>query len=330
MTHIWVPRAKIIEPRRELRVTNGLCGRFKLEAERPDGQRRLLADWFPNLITNAGLNRIGASSGWLATCAVGTGSTVPDFTDTTLVSQVASTTSVQTSSRSAQSDQPYYGSITKTYRFAQGAAAGNLTEVGIGWSGSPLNLFSRALILDDEGNPTTITVLEDEFLDVSYEFRVYPPESDVMGQVNIGGVDRDTVRRAAQVTTTSMWATSNDGDRGGISIGTTGTKAARAYNGALGGVTGVPSGTSSNRSAVDPDAYTVDTFYREALVTWGLNDGNLSGGISAIGFTLGDSTVSGLGAMQISFDPPIAKTNQEILALVLRHTWGRKTLSEQS
>src|SRR5690606_31940294 len=74
MTHIWVPRAKIIEPRRELRVTHGLCGRFKLEAERPDGQRRLLADWFPNLITNAGLNRIGTSSGWLTACAVGTGS----------------------------------------------------------------------------------------------------------------------------------------------------------------------------------------------------------------------------------------------------------------
>lgn len=331
MTHIWVPRAKIIEPRRELRVTHGLCGRFKLEAERPDGQRRLLADWFPNLITNAGLNRIGASAGWLTACAVGTGSTVPDFTDTTLVSQVASTTSVQTSSRSAQSDPPYYGSITKTYRFAQGVAAGNLAEVGIGWSGSPLNLFSRALILDDEGNPTTITVLEDEFLDVSYEFRVYPPESDVMGQVNIGGVDRDTVRRAAQVTTTSTWAPSNDGDRGGISTETISNKAASAYNGALGDVTGEPAGSSSARSSVSNNSYANDTFYREATVTWGLNAGNLSGGISAIRFALGaGGLVSGLGAMQISFDPPIAKTDQEILALVLRHTWARKTLSEQS
>src|SRR5690606_33028436 len=182
-------------------------------------------------------------------------------------------------------------------------------------SGSPLNLFSRALILDDEGNPTTITVLEDEFLDVSYEFRVYPPESDVMGQVNIGGVDRDTVRRAALVTNTSVWAPPGNGDQGGISPtpGTIPTRSARAYNGALGDVTGVPSGTFSDRSAVNPDAYTEDTFYREALVTWGLNAGNLSGGISAIRFALGTgSTTSGLGAMQISFDPPIAKTNQEI------------------
>lgn len=335
MTHIWVPRAKIIEPRRELRVTNGLCGRFKLEAERPDGQRRLLADWFPNLITNAGLNRIGANADWLSTCAVGTGSTTPSVADTTLVNEIAITQTAQASSRGAQSEPPYYASWTRTYRFAQGAAAGNLTEVGIGWSGSPLNLFSRALILDDEGNPTTITVLEDEFLDVSYEFRIYPPESDVMGQVNIRGVDRDTVRRAAQVTNPTAWAPRDvaDGNEGGISPHPgNNNKTARAYNGALGDVTGVPSGAFSDRSAVDLDDYTVDTFYREALVTWGLDSGNLSGGISAIKFGLGgqSNASAGLGVMQISFDPPIAKTDQEILALVLRHTWGRKTLSEQS
>src|SRR5690606_40900711 len=121
---------------------------------------------------------------------------------------------------------------------------------------------------------------------------------------------------------------------GGIfaATGTGNSKEVRAYNGALGDVTGAPAGSSSARSSVSNNSYANDTFYREATVTWGLDAGNLAGGITAITFGLGSagSSVAGLGAMQMSFDPPIAKTNQETLSLVLRHTWGRKTLSEQS
>ncbi len=45
--------------------------------------------------------------------------------------------------------------------------------MGIGWNANPSGaLFSRALIVDAEGDPTTIAKLADEQLDVEYEFRV--------------------------------------------------------------------------------------------------------------------------------------------------------------
>ena len=121
---IWIPKCKIIEPREALKIPVGICGRFKIEAIRPDGRRRLLADWFPNLITDAGLNLIGTSSAWLAAVRVGTGSTTPNVSDTSMQSLVAGTTTLQAFTSSAASVPPYAGLATITRRFAAGVAAG--------------------------------------------------------------------------------------------------------------------------------------------------------------------------------------------------------------
>ena len=67
-------------------------GFYLIEAVNKDtGEKRIAADWFPNLITDAGLNRMGSGQ-FLTTCMVGSGQTTPQFTDTSLVAQVASTT----------------------------------------------------------------------------------------------------------------------------------------------------------------------------------------------------------------------------------------------
>ena len=149
------------------------AGWFKIEATRPDGTRRVLADWFPNLILNGGLDRMGANPDYLSWCQVGSGSTAPVAAQTALVNRIAGTSTQQNNVSGAQASAPYYGWYRRTYRFAQGVAAGNLSEVGVGWATSG-SLFSRALILDGGGSPTTITVLSDEVLDVTYELRRYP------------------------------------------------------------------------------------------------------------------------------------------------------------
>src|SRR5690606_13285763 len=46
-------------------------------------------------------------------------------------------------------------------------------EIGTGWTASGETLFSRALVKDEAGNPTAITVLEDEQLRVTWEHRRY-------------------------------------------------------------------------------------------------------------------------------------------------------------
>ena len=145
-------------------------GLYKIEAvNAKTGKKRLLADWFPNLITNIGLDRIATNADFMSYCHVGTNSTTPTINDTALRTFVGSTNTITTSTYTVNSTSPYYASFIRVYRFNAGIAIGNLSEVGIGWSatGTGSVLFSRALILDSYGNPTTITFLSDEYLDVT-------------------------------------------------------------------------------------------------------------------------------------------------------------------
>src|SRR5574337_1573872 len=187
-----------------------LAGKFSLVAHKLDGSSRVLAEWFDNLIVDNGLNRIGTGS-YMDQCYVGTGSTAPTNADTALEMQVASTSSIHATTSGTSTSPPYYGYSRRTFRFGVGAAAGNLTEVGVGWYSGTNMLFSRALIKDIDGNPTTVTVLSDEVLDVAYEFRNYAPPADSAPYVvTISGVDYTFVTRAASVTGNPHWVRSEE------------------------------------------------------------------------------------------------------------------------
>lgn len=319
---IWTRRPTIIEPKSEILVGGPrLRGFFKMEAVRTDGRRRLLADWFPNLITDAGLNLIGTSSTWLTYCRVGTGSTAPANGNTALASHLAETVTKQSNTPAAQGSAPYYGSTTIVYRFGQGVAAGNLAEVGISdqaVASSTDVLFSRALILDSSGDPTTITVLSDEFLDVTYQIRFYPPASDVTHTVNISGTDYTVIERASSVTDATVWSGSaSTGFQGGMKPST-----ALAYAAGIGAVTTTPSGTTFPVESTTNAAYGNNNLYRDGTLVWGLTFGNVGGG--GIGSVSAKMGAAGSGGMlQYDFDPNLPKTSSMILSLVFRHTWGR-------
>ena len=294
-------------------------GRFKLEAFKADkegneiaGSRRIAADWFNNLITDNGLELYGSSSTYLQYCQVGTGSTTPANGDTALAARVAGTSTQQATSQGCQADAPYFTWRSRTYRFAEGVAAGNLAEVGMG-AASTGNLFSRALILDNMGDPTTITVLADEVLDVTYEFRVYPPTTDWTGTVTLDSVEYDVTGRASGVTNLSYWGISSTGESNIASI-------SAAYNGAIGAITALPAGSSDNTTSVSTASYSAASLRRDATLTWGLNDGNLAGGITAV------RAKFGVGTYQFGFDPAIPKDGTKVLQLTVRNSWTRKTL----
>src|SRR5690606_1520304 len=143
----------------------GLAGEYKIVARKADGSGdRILADWFSNLITDAGLDNV-VSGGWKAFCHIGTGTLAPVESNSSLQTPVASTSSrsnVVTTNAGAPS---YYSQSSVDYTFPVGA--GTYTEVGVSnkahTDGTQL-LFSRALIVDGSGNPTSITVLADEYL----------------------------------------------------------------------------------------------------------------------------------------------------------------------
>lgn len=293
-----------------------MAGHFKMVAHTLDddgniASSRVLADWFPNLITDGGLDRIATAS-FLDWCQVGTGNSTPVNAATSLDNRIASTSTIQADNSATRSSTPYYAYQQRTFRFAAGAAAGNLSEVGVGWA-SAGSLFSRALILDGGGSPTTITVLSTEVLDVFYEFRIYPPTVDGSGSVVIGGVTYTITSRAAFVTSPNYW----DVPSSGVFSNTILTS---AFNGAIGAITSGPTGSSSAPSSTSVGAYSNGSKQRNLTISWGLNNGNLSGGISTV------LLYTSMGSTQFGISPAIPKDNTKTLDLNFTVSWARKAL----
>jgi len=153
-----------------------LKGRYRLKRIKADnGMIIHTSPWINNLITDAGKRTyINSNNNIDLTCAVGTGNSTPAASDTALdhlkyrVGAAAVTASPGVFTEEG-------GTLKSTYqfRFYPGQAVGNISELGIylGLPGYPdFTLFSRALVRDSNNNPTTITVLSDEYLDVYWEF----------------------------------------------------------------------------------------------------------------------------------------------------------------
>lgn len=298
-----------------------LAGRYKIEALKLDaqgneipGSRRICANWFSNLILDQGLDQYATSSHWMDYCQVGSGSTTPDVSQTALAARIAgSNTYPVADDIGATGSSPYYAYTIRTFRFAAGTATGNLSEVGVGTS-STGSLFSRALILDNLGSPTTITVLSDETLDVSYEFRCYVPETDTTGTVTLDGVNYGWTARAANCTDSS-----SAGWRSPTDIGTApGTR--YAYTGAIGAITSSPAGTQQSSTSSSVGTYTSGAFQRTCTITWGLSNGNDPSGIGSVLFKFG------IGVWQVGFDSNVPKTSSYELSLTFTLSWARKSL----
>ena len=305
-----------------------VCGYYKICAVNKDtGKVRLLADWFPNLITDIGLDRIATSADYMAYCQVGTGSTEPAVSDIALVNRVGGTNTITSGTYTVNSTSPYYISNIRVYRFNAGTATGNLSEVGIGWATSG-SLFSRALILDSYGDPTTITVLSDEYLDVTYEFRFYPFESDITGSItltgNIGGTYDYTIRQARITDIVRLFGQSTAiypvymGNRNTQYYSSDAYY--RSFDGAIGSILSTPSGNSGGDLPYTQGvvgSYVAGTFTLTFTLTATITDWNLARGIKSILFPWG------FRWYQVEFDPVIPKTSEDVLSLTFTHTWGR-------
>lgn len=307
-------------------IVSRLRGMFKLDVIRSDGSLKKSTGWFPNLITNAGLDAIGSTVGWLLYCHVGTGNTAPANTDTSLVTWLASSNGYQTQTGAANGISPYMANRTQTIRFAAGTATGNLSEVGMGPNIGNTGMFSRALILDGVGAATTITVLAAEALDVTYQLNNYPPLADVAGSVVLSGITYTTNMRAANAGATASWdllgsaGIGQYGERGGCVT----TNPMTTYSTqTLGAITAVPAGSSSG-TAVAPTylTYTASNYFVDTQVNFGLGDGNSSGGIGSAVISLGRA-FGRFGNFQCSFTPVIPKDATKVMMMVVRHTWAR-------
>lgn len=313
-----------------IKLQTGMAGRFKLEKYKAgrDGNpiaetKEVAADWFDNLILDQGLNRIGSNSiaSAINSILVGSGSGTPDPADTSLDSLVAITSSNHGVDAGVEPSPPYNLYVRNKRRFSAGSAAGNLSEVGAGWGSGANSLFSRALIVDGAGNPTTITVLDDEILDVSYELQIFPDLSDATGTVDIGGDVYDYTARASRVNVYS----GNNGWGTTVHSGNTAATASscRAYDGTIRGVTSVPSGSNnSGASSSSSEPYSPDSLIGSATVTWGIGDANF-GGIRSVSLGVGWTWWQIEFANQVG-GGPIPKDNTQELTLTISHSWARR------
>jgi len=279
--------SNIIIPKKELfvacKTTIGMKGFLRLQCRNKfSGTITQDTGWFPNTILNAGRNIMATEANWMTHCQVGTDATAPSQNDTSLLGWVAGTSTIQTTTNGQQPSAPYYGWKRRTYRFAAGTVAANLSEAGIGWGTSGSTLISRARILDPIlQTPTTVTPLADELLDVTYELRYYPPLVDVTSpQVTLDGVVYNTITRAASVT----------GDRWSASIGSAIGQYSNlvsdwaAYDGNIGTILTAPSGVSANcDNASQYNSAYVNNSYEVVMNCYtGSTGWNLGSGIRSI------------------------------------------------
>ena len=314
-----------------IELKSELEGIIKLEIIKEDGtlkEAEGLNTPFYNLITDAGLDALGGGyaltgggGGVFRYCKVGTSSTTPTVFDTALAAQTGSASDSGDTSNSVQyTVEPYYSNHQVVYTFPVGAVAGNLTEIGFFSAESGGTMWSRALIKDSGGNPTTLTLLATEQLKVTYTVRRYIPTS-LTGSftLNTNGTNSTinyTITPANMSSSYVGWINGQVITNGGGYI--------YAYEtSTLGTVTSSPSGTPSKATAV-VSPYILGSFVSDITVTASLGAYNFTTGIGSISFFTSQPGTSYTG-YQCSFSPKIMKTASQTLAIGIRLSWGRTT-----
>lgn len=287
------------------------------------GESRNLAS-FENLILDSGLNRLGTGGSLLDGACVGTGTTAPANSQTSLASLLRVTTTQQSRVELAGSTTaPYYAEGRLIYRFAAGTATGNLSEVGLGWdvntgSNTMGGLWCRALIKDSEGNPTTITVLADEVLDIVYTLQLHPPASDITGTFNLSGVAYQYTLRPAWVNKRTY---SNYWGLVAILYGIT-SYGATAFTGNIGSVTAGPSGTAGYNIALTKQTYVNNSNQCVFSVNADLNTANLAEGIRSMQFDLAGSCWQAEFS-KVSDGSTVPKNSTNVLTFPFWVSWDR-------
>ena len=297
-------------------IKNEVGARFKLVARKASTEEITReSEWFTNIVLDTGLTQMGVGT-WVDRCRVGSGNSTPVATQTQLDSTIASTiTMTGTSTNGVQvTTKPYYNWLRRTYRFAEGVAAGNISEVGLGW-GAGTALWNRALVKDLNGNPTTITVLSDEFLDVIVEIRFYLLDS-FSGSFNL-------LSKTGQIVSTHTY-------QGLPYFGSTADTTLMvdcyrftAFSGVMGpSVTTQPTGIIGNNVGITKTTIQNGLCFKPVFP---LTVGNGSMKSFYGLFTGLGSTYGGGSGYKFEIDPPIVKTNQMELTFTINLTWGRYT-----
>lgn len=273
---------------------------------------------FYNLVVKGGLNNLASSmfSALVTHCHCGTGSAPVAVNNTVLANFLAGTNNLVETNESAKAIAPYFSRAVRTFRFVAGTFDGDIiTEVGFSNQATDGGLFSRALVEvpDRFNDPTAMLIRDDEWLDVAYEFRLYPSFinadgslNDGTGVIDVNGVGHGYAIRPANVSNLLYWKALEATAAFKAVSGSYGTSyAAGSVLGLVTNSASLPSGAAadSGDSSIYALPYTADSYNRDIILAVGPGDFNASGGVGAIRFN------TGFGSYQMSFSPAVPKTS---------------------
>jgi hypothetical protein len=254
-------------------VRHGVGGEFRLVLRNCMGGIAHDTGWFKNLIPDQGLANLTASNAAFSRFYIGSGSTAPANGDTQMQTLLAASTTAQGSDVNTYGVAPNYQRTTlKTKRFAAGVGTGTVREVGCGNNATSIaGLTVRQLV-----SPAIVKGAS-QVLDVSYRFTLWPSLADVVGSVTIEGVSYDTITRSLDLDVPS-----------GDTMGQFGfSTASGGYNGVADGNLGSLTASTPLGSVINDvesltwlsGGQTAGVGYREGDAKFGLNNGNLVGGV---------------------------------------------------
>lgn len=300
----------------------GFKGHFRVELISRAGIIKQCLE-FDNLITDAGLNFCASGSTPLSFAAVGTGSTTPTTSDTTLQAEISPSSSNRTNANGSIADvytyvsgTPDYHQRVKTYLFDFTQGNGNLTEIGLFNASSIGTMWTRQLFKDAGGTPTTIVKTSSDQLRVTYTLQAYPLQTDGSVTFTISGTSYTfTIRSAYVGVTSNSWNASVFDNPGRFTDATF-----LANSGSLPARTsGLNTGTSPSTNTTA--TYVAGNFYKDTTGVWNSSIANFgAGGINSFSCF----GVNGIGGIQqFGVSPAFAKDNTKQLTLVIRNSWGR-------
>ena len=270
---------------------------------------------FHNLILNSGLDFLAMTGPQWSHFRVGVGTTPPDPTDTQLGNDVGSLSSLGSGQGGRVGSPDYYCWRRSTYQNAIGAL-GNviLTECGVYGSGSGGRLFSRELIRDSSGDPTSFPISDDEQLQAIYEVRMYAPTADANFTANIGPDPYDATVRALDVNGSAWNLPSQTTNTTPFASGNINQQSLYA-GGMVSMETPAPGSLIADATEGGTSEYVPGSYERTISATW---PSGTSGNVNTVRRRFSSCM------FQVGLEPSFPKTSEISLTLHQKVSWGRR------
>lgn len=298
----------------------GVSGKFKIKVTRHGVQTHNLE--FQNLILDRFITRW--SQGFLTDtvqCVVGTGTALPEETDTNLSSQTGpAATGVPSVETNYKVGSNYFAATSYRFTFPLGSIIATIGEVGVSFGGISGGLVdTKTLIKDLAGDATTIELTAEDQLVIEYTMTQKLPLNAAGTVISINSVPTTCTVEFTNILNTNVWniwTSINSLYDTKMYLYASETllnnqEASRYPNsGFLVTVAGVSSTTAG------PDA-------REVIYPLNFSQGNIPGGV--FNYVLFTKTVSSVeySTIGIHFSPAVPKTSDISLTIKIKFAIAR-------